>query len=89
MSRAIWLRTGSPIYNRVTHQGTPAELTTLEHRANAFGGGLGESVVERMGDDQKFCPLKLGDYSEGRRAANLLRLAGNYPPGLRGRCADR
>jgi hypothetical protein len=29
------------------------DTSTLEHRADACGGGLGESVVERMGDDQK------------------------------------
>jgi hypothetical protein len=28
MLRAIWRRTGSPMYNRVTHQGAPVELTT-------------------------------------------------------------
>src|SRR6202011_2875881 len=29
------------------------DAATLERRADACGGGLGESVVERMGDDQK------------------------------------
>jgi hypothetical protein len=28
MPRAIWRRTGSPMYSRVTHQGAPVELTT-------------------------------------------------------------
>jgi hypothetical protein len=28
MPRAIWRRTGSPMYNRVTHMGAPVELTT-------------------------------------------------------------
>ena len=29
------------------------DTTTLEHRADAFSGGLGESVIERVGDNQK------------------------------------
>jgi hypothetical protein len=27
--------------------------STLEHRADAFSSGLDESVIERVGDDQK------------------------------------
>lgn len=29
------------------------DAATLEHRADAFSSGLGKSVIERMGDDQK------------------------------------
>jgi hypothetical protein len=29
------------------------DTSTLEHRADAFSSGLGESVIERVGDDQK------------------------------------
>ena len=28
MAQAIWRRTGSPMYNRVTHRGAPVEVTT-------------------------------------------------------------